>query len=166
MRSRGCSGSWCSACSWRWWRWWSSSGSRAPGPRRARWSFPPRPDPARSAHAKRAPVDRTQLLDVLDQVKAGVLAPAEAAVRIGELPFREVAHAVGTTVIDHHRELRTGVPELVYGAGKTPAQTADALRELVRGAGGGIATRVDAVKAAAVQALLPAVQVHELARIV
>ena len=111
-------------------------------------------------------MDRTQLLDVLDQVKAGVLAPAEAAVRIGELPFREVAHAVGTTVIDHHRELRTGVPELVYGAGKTPEQIADALRELVRGAGGGIATRVDAAKAAAVQALLPAVQVHELARIV
>lgn len=111
-------------------------------------------------------MDRKQLLDVLDQVKAGALAPAEAAVRIGELPFREVAHAVGSSVIDHHRELRTGVPELVYGAGKTAAQIADTLRELARGAGGGLATRVDAAKAAAVQALLPEVHIHELARIV
>jgi len=109
-------------------------------------------------------VDRKQLLDVLDQVRAGTLAPDEAARRIGALPFAEVAHAVGTTVVDHHRELRTGVPELVYGAGKTADQIAAALRELARVQGGALATRVDAAKAAAVRALVPEVAVHELAR--
>jgi NCAIR mutase (PurE)-related protein len=111
-------------------------------------------------------VDRTQLLEVLDQVRSGALSAAEAATQIGELPYAEVAHAVGSTLIDHHRELRTGVPEIVYGASKTPEQIAAALRELARVAGRAIATRVDPAKAAAVRALLPEVTVHELARIV
>jgi NCAIR mutase (PurE)-related protein len=90
----------------------------------------------------------------------GPLRPAEAARRIGELPYAEIAHAVGASMIDHHRELRTGVPEIVYGASKTPDQIAVALRELTRVAGGAIATRVDAHKAAAVSALLPGVTFH------
>ncbi|MEO8706160.1 MAG: nickel pincer cofactor biosynthesis protein LarB [Kofleriaceae bacterium] len=111
-------------------------------------------------------MDRQQLLDVLDQVRAGTLATAEAARRIGTLPFSEIAHAVGTSMLDHQRELRTGVPELVYGASKTADQIAAVLVELARVAGGAIATRVDPVKAAAVQALVPTAVVHELARVV
>ncbi len=111
-------------------------------------------------------MDRKQLLDVLDQVRAGALSPDDAARRIGELPYAEVAHAVGASVIDHHRELRTGVPEIVYGAGKTAEQVAGALRELARVQGAAIATRVDADKAAGVRALVPDAEVHELARVV
>lgn len=110
-------------------------------------------------------MDRQQLLDVLSQVRAGALSPGEAASQIGELPYAEVAHAVGSTLIDHHRELRTGVPEIVYGASKTAPQIAGALGELARTAGGAIATRVDPAKAAALSALLPEVTIHELARI-
>jgi NCAIR mutase (PurE)-related protein len=111
-------------------------------------------------------VDRSQLLDVLDQVRAGAISPGDAAKQIGEPPYAEVAHAVGATLIDHHRELRTGVPEIVYGASKSPDQIAGALRELARTAGVAIATRVDADKAAAVRVLLPEVRIHELARVV
>lgn len=110
-------------------------------------------------------MDRQQLLEVLDQVRAGALSPADAAGRLGGLPYAEVAHAVGSTLIDHHRELRTGVPEMVFGAGKTPEQIAAALRELAGRAGGAIATRVDAAKAAALRALVPEIAIHELARI-
>lgn len=110
-------------------------------------------------------MDHQQLLDVLDQVRSGALSPGDAASKIGALPYAEVAHAVGSTMIDHHRELRTGVPEIVYGATKTAEQVASALRELARRAGGAIATRVDPVKAAAVAALLPEVAFHELARV-
>jgi NCAIR mutase (PurE)-related protein len=110
-------------------------------------------------------VDRTQLLTMLDQVRAGVLSPEAAAAQIGDLPYAEVAHAVGSTLIDHHREIRTGVPEIVFGASKTPEQLAAALRELARAAGGAIATRVDAAKFAALQALAPAAAFHELARV-
>ena len=76
------------------------------------------------------------------------MTPEEAARQIGALPYAEVAQAV---VIDHHRELRTGIPEIVYGASKTAEQIVAAMRELVKD-GGAIATRVDAAKAAAVLA--------------
>ena len=110
-------------------------------------------------------MDRQQLLDVLDQVRAGTLRPHDAAKRIGDLPYAEVAHAVGATMIDHHRELRTGIPEIVLGASKTAEQIAAAMRELARG-GAALATRVDLVKAEAVRAILPDSNVHALARIV
>ena len=110
-------------------------------------------------------MDRSQLMRLLADVRAGVVSPEDAAGRIGALPYAEVAHAVGASVIDHHRELRTGVPEIVYGAGKTPEQIAAALRELAKD-GGALATRVDADKAARVRALVPEATVHELARVV
>ncbi len=111
-------------------------------------------------------MDRTQLLDVLARVRAGTLSPGDAAQQIGALPFSEVAHAVGSTLIDHHRELRTGVPEIVYGAAKTGEQIAGALRELARTEGSAISTRVDVDKARAIRSLVPEVVHHELARVV
>lgn len=111
-------------------------------------------------------MDKRQLLEVLDQVRGGAMSPADAAERIGTVPFAEVAHAVGSTMIDHHRELRTGVPEIVYGASKTADQIAAALTELAARGGAAIATRVDAAKADAVKGLVPEATVHELARVV
>jgi pyridinium-3,5-biscarboxylic acid mononucleotide synthase len=110
-------------------------------------------------------VDRQQLLEVLDQVRTGAVSPEDAAGRLSDLPYAEVAHAVGSTLIDHHRELRTGMPEIVFGAGKTAEQIAAALRELARRAGGAIATRIDPAKAEALRRLVPEVVIHELARI-
>jgi NCAIR mutase (PurE)-related protein len=110
-------------------------------------------------------VDRQQLLEVLDQVRLGALSPADAVDRLRDLPYAEVAHAVGSTMIDHHRELRTGVPEIVFGAGKTPEQIAGALRELARRSGGAIATRIDVARAEALRALVPEIAIHELARV-
>ena len=106
-------------------------------------------------------VDRTQLQQLLEAVRAGTVAPADAARRLAELPYAEAAQAV---VVDHHRELRTGVPELVYGAGKTAEQITVALRELARH-GGAVATRVDAEKARVVREQLPAAVFHESARV-
>ena len=111
-------------------------------------------------------MDRTQLLRLLDAVRAGTVSSEDAVRSIGELPLAEVAHAVGASLIDHHRELRTGVPELVYGAGKTPEQLAGTLGELYRTQGAALATRVDADKASALRALLPDAAYHELARVV
>jgi NCAIR mutase (PurE)-related protein len=106
-------------------------------------------------------VDRTKLLELLDEVRAGRVAPADAARELTALPYAEVAQAV---VVDHHRELRTGVPELVFGQTKTPEQIAAALRELAKD-GGALATRVDAAKAAAVRVLIPDVVFHDSARV-
>jgi len=97
-------------------------------------------------------VDRTQLVRLLSDVRSGAISPADAADRLAALPASEAVDA--QTVIDHHRELRTGVPEIVYGAAKTAEQIAVALRELAR-SGGALATRVDPVKAEAVSRLVP-----------
>ncbi len=106
------------------------------------------------------------MLEVLDRVRAGALSPDEAARIVGELPYSEIAHAVGSSVIDHHRELRTGIPEIVYGQSKTGEQIAAALGELARVAGCAIATRVDAAKMAMIFAVHPEAAYHELARVV
>lgn len=108
-------------------------------------------------------MNRQQLASVLAQVRDGTLSPEDAAARIGDLPFVEVAAG---TVIDHHRELRTGIPELVYGASKTPEQIATALRELARVSGGGLATRVDAGKAEVLRGMIPEATFDATARTV
>jgi hypothetical protein len=107
-------------------------------------------------------VDSSQLARLLAEVRAGTVTPEDAARRIGALPYAEVAEAV---VLDHHRELRTGIPEMVYGASKTADQIIAAMRELEKD-GGAIATRVDAAKAEAVQRALPGATYHAVARVV
>ena len=106
-------------------------------------------------------MDRSQLLRLLDDVRTGAIAPADAARRIAALPDAE---QIGASVIDHHRELRTGIPEIVFGERKTAEQVAAALRELAR-EGGALATRIDAGKAAQLRALLPEVRIDELSRL-
>ncbi len=69
-------------------------------------------------------------------------------------------------VPDLGREGRTGIPELVYGAGKTGEQIAAALGELATGGRGAIATRVDAAKAALVCGELATAAYRDVARCV
>jgi NCAIR mutase (PurE)-related protein len=106
-------------------------------------------------------VDRSQLLRLLDEVRTGAVAPGDAARRIAALPDAE---AIGASVIDHHRELRTGVPEIVFGERKTAEQIAAALRELAR-EGGALATRIDANKAEQLRALVPELRFDPLSRV-
>jgi NCAIR mutase (PurE)-related protein len=62
---------------------------------------------------------------------------------------------LGFAVVDDERRRRTGLPEVAFGAGKTPEQLAAILRHLVGRGEKALATRVDADKAAAVRVLLP-----------
>ena len=70
------------------------------------------------------------LHDLLRGVKEGLVSPEQAAERLRALPFEDI----GFANIDHHRALRRGFPEVVYGAGKTPAQIA-AIAERMTAAG-------------------------------
>jgi NCAIR mutase (PurE)-related protein len=107
-------------------------------------------------------VDRSQLEKLLADVRAGAVTPADAANQLATLPY--ATQAAEAVVVDPHRELRTGVPELVFGASKTPDQIAAALAALAKHNGGALATRVDGDKARAVKALLPDVVIHETPR--
>ena len=57
-------------------------------------------------------------LDILNAVKAGTLSPEEALTKLKMEPIDDM----GFAKVDHHRELRQGIAEVIYGAGKTPEQ--------------------------------------------
>jgi len=63
-------------------------------------------------------MDRHQLTDILEAVRDGALGVDGALERLRTLPFEDL----GFARIDHHRELRRGMPEVVYGPGKTDEQ--------------------------------------------
>ena len=61
------------------------------------------------------------LQSLLERVRAGEISPGEAAGHLRKLPFENLGH----TRVDHHRNLRTGSPEVIYGEGKSPAQVVE-----------------------------------------
>ena len=73
------------------------------------------------------PVDETALRRLIDAISEGAIAPDEAVARLRRLPFADV----GEALVDHHRALRQGMPEAVYGPGKTPEQCVRIVGELL-----------------------------------
>jgi NCAIR mutase (PurE)-related protein len=65
-------------------------------------------------------MDPRSIKDLLDSVRDGRVSPEEATARLATLPYEDL----GFAKIDHHRALRRGFPEAVFGAGKTPEQIA------------------------------------------
>jgi NCAIR mutase (PurE)-related protein len=72
-------------------------------------------------------MDEPALRQLLDGVRDGVVTADDAVARLRRLPFADL----GFARVDHHRSLRQGLPEAVYGPGKTPAQCADIVAELL-----------------------------------
>jgi NCAIR mutase (PurE)-related protein len=108
---------------------------------------------AEAADGDNDAVDEVTLRRLLDDVRAGVLAPDEAVSRLRRLPFADL----GFARVDHHRALRQGLPEAVYAPGKTPAQCAAIVAELLDepGAGPVLLTRADDAQAQAAIATNP-----------
>src|ERR1700716_1608918 len=73
-------------------------------------------------------MNQTELLRILESVKAGELAPAKAVERLKHLPFEDL----GFANVDHHRALRQGFAEVILGKGKTPRQVAEIVRAISR----------------------------------
>jgi pyridinium-3,5-biscarboxylic acid mononucleotide synthase len=93
------------------------------------------------------PMDELELRGLIDDLRSGACSPDDAVRRLRRLPFAEL----GFAKVDHHRALRQGLPEAVYGPGKTPGQCAGIVRELLSGSGGGpvLLTRADERQVAA-----------------
>lgn len=106
-------------------------------------------------------MDRKQLIELLSSVQNGSLHVEEAAGRLERFPSERIMDAC----IDHHRTLRTGVPEVIYGESKTAEQISDIASAILASGAVLIATRVDAKKAELVQAAVPDLQYHTKARI-
>ena len=92
-------------------------------------------------------MDRAALQALLADVAAGRLEPAEATIRLARLPYADL----GAARVDHHRALRQGMPEAVYGPGKSPSQCVAVVSELLaHGQGPVVLTRTDESQQAAV----------------
>ena len=112
-------------------------------------------------------MDRTEVEALLHDVASGGL-PVDAALeRLAAGPMSGTSD-LGFARVDTHRGLRTGDPEVVYAAGKTPEQTATILRELAgrSGAHRAIATRVPDDTLALLGEVFPDALVDEVARAV
>jgi hypothetical protein len=106
-------------------------------------------------------VDRDRLLTLLESVREGRVAPEAALEALARAPYA----VTPDSRIDVHRALRQGLPEVVFGAGKTPGQIVNAVRALLAHGQPALVTRVDAEAAAHVLSALPDGEYLELARL-
>jgi len=100
------------------------------------------------------------LRKLLEQLATGGLDVDTAFERLQTLPFEDLDFAR----IDHHRALRCGFAEVIFGQGKTDQQIEEIFLRLAGTGGNVLATRVQASAAQRVAARLPAAKYHELSR--
>jgi NCAIR mutase (PurE)-related protein len=105
-------------------------------------------------------VDRDALKQLLDAVAAGSASADEALARLSDLPFEDKGYAR----IDTHRSLRLGLPEVIYGAGKTPEQVVGISQTLLSRGQRVLVTRTDEVCATAMAAAMAGAVWHRVAR--
>jgi hypothetical protein len=80
--------------------------------------------------------------------------------KLRHLPFEDM----GFAKLDHHRALRTGNPEVIFGQGKTEAQVAAIFKRMADAGGNVLATRAPKAHFEAVVAAEPRAEYHERAR--
>lgn len=99
---------------------------------------------------------------LLHQVASGATSPDEAVQRLRLLPFEDL----GFAKIDHHRQLRTGFPEVIYCERKTPEQIAQIAERISLRSPLMLATRASQEAYQAVVRVCPQAVYHEVARVI
>ena len=99
---------------------------------------------------------------MLDSIRNGGVSVDDALARLKDLPYE----SLGFAEIDHHRALRRGFPEVVYGAGKTPEQVAAIAEKLVARNDSLLVTRVDVDGYQAIKERVPGVVYNAAAKAV
>jgi hypothetical protein len=105
-------------------------------------------------------MDPKGLKQLLEGVRDGALTPDEAAKRLATLPYEDL----GFAKVDHHRALRRGFPEAVFGAGKTPEQIVAIVERIAAHGQRVLVTRTTAEVHRRVAEVLPEARYHEAAR--
>jgi hypothetical protein len=105
-------------------------------------------------------MDRARIESLLNEVREGRMAVNDAVDRLKDLPFEDI----GFAKLDHHRALRTGMPEVIFASGKTAAQVATIFTRMAKAGGNVLATRATREMFEAVHAVEPRAEFHETAR--
>ena len=101
-----------------------------------------------------------QIRRVLEQFKAGVLSTHDALEQLRTLPFEDL----GFANVDHHRSLRQGFPEVVFGGGKTVEQVGRIVESMYRHEHNILVTRTTEAHFVHVKQIAPEAEFHEAAR--
>ena len=72
-------------------------------------------------------MNQQSLLDLLEKIQAGNLTPRQGLERLQRMPFEDLGYAR----VDHHRTLRQGFPEVIFGVGKKPEHVAGIVKSLL-----------------------------------
>lgn len=107
---------------------------------------------------------RPQLRALLDDVRSGALTPEAAQDRLLQYLRQAPFEDLGFARVDHHRSLRQGFPEVIFGPGKTPGQIAAISERIVAAGHNLLVTRTTAEAHAAVASRVPSASFHEQAR--
>jgi len=105
-------------------------------------------------------MDRAQIQSLLKDVSEGRTAVNDALDRLRDLPFEDL----GFAKLDHHRALRTGMLEVIFSSGKTPAQVAGIFARMAHAGGNVLATRASQEAFEAVRGAEPRAEYHATAR--
>jgi hypothetical protein len=82
-------------------------------------------------------MDKDQLKNLLTDVRSGAVDVDAAIERMRHMPFENL----GFATLDHHRAIRVGLPEVIFGKGKTPEQISTIMSKLLDRASNVLATR-------------------------
>ena len=107
-------------------------------------------------------MDKDQLIQLLNAVAKGKTAAADAAERLEHLAYEDITYAH----IDHHRSLRKGFPEVIFGEGKTAEQIAGIMDRMKDQENIILVTRIVPEKADVVLSQFPKAVYHSDARMV
>jgi pyridinium-3,5-biscarboxylic acid mononucleotide synthase len=105
-------------------------------------------------------VNADSILKLFEAVRQGKLTPDDAVQRLRHLPFEDL----GFAKVDHHRALRAGMPEVIFGEKKAPAHMAEIFLRLANHGGNVLATHANEKQFAAVKKKVRAAEYRELAR--
>lgn len=106
-------------------------------------------------------MERGRLRALLEAVRDGKRDVDDALAALRDFPYE----ALGFAALDHHRDLRQGVPEAVLCEGKTSAVAAAIVKRLAASGAPVIATRADAKAGRAIQRAVPEAEYHARARV-
>ena len=103
-----------------------------------------------------------QLRQILGDLKSGALTDDQAIERLRNLPFEDL----GFANVDHHRTLRQGFPEVIFGAGKSADHVATIVGAMMAGRHNILVTRASRDQYERVREVASSAEFHEAARLI
>ncbi len=107
-----------------------------------------------------------ELKTLLDAIQQGTVTADDAHDRLLDHLRQAPYEDLGFARVDHHRPIRQGFPEVIFGLGKSPAQIAAVAERIVNSGQALLVTRASADAFDAVRAVVPDATFHETARII